>query len=76
MNDRRRWHLKKELSLGDVIAFFCAAGAVVVAWFNLSERIAIIEVHAVEQDKDKSEFVSWLRRIEDKLDRIIERRSP
>ena len=72
--ERRRWHLKKELSLGDLIAFVCAIGAVVIAYFTMDKRVAIVEAHAVTQGKETGQIVNQLQRLEDKLDRLIERR--
>lgn len=88
MNDRRkndRWRLSKDVSVADVVAFLVAAGAVVTAWMTVNDRLVIVEAHGKEatadglrKDQDikdlKAEFVGRLDRIEDKLDRVIERR--
>lgn len=81
----RGWRIKKELSVGDIVAFFIAAMAVIAAYYSLDKRLALVETtqtnYAAEnktQDADRanlrSEMISRLNRIDDKLDRLIERR--
>lgn len=72
--DRHRWHLKKELSLGDLISFLCVAGAIVVAYFTMNTRVTVLEAHADTQIKQAGEMITQMRRLEDKLDRLIERK--
>lgn len=88
-NDRRQgqqWRIKKEVSIGDIIAFAIAALAVVSAYWTLDKRLAILEASgAVQQQVDQrqdSEFLRYQARIDEvlkgidrKLDRIIEGRS-
>lgn len=83
--ERRSWHLKKEISLGDLIAFTSAALAVVYAYTTLDKRITIIEQVAVVQkvtdEKQDTDFLRYQQRIDEslrdlnrKLDRLIEAR--
>ncbi len=80
-----RWELKKEISLGDVIAIIFAISSVLLAYGRLDTRLATIEAALIVQDrKDKAQdeansetkqdLYRWLSRVEDKLDRVIERK--
>jgi hypothetical protein len=82
--ERRGWHVKKEISLGDVMAFISAALAVIYAYFTLDKRVTILEQAAivqakldVRQDDDffryQSRIDEHLKAISAKLDRLIER---
>jgi hypothetical protein len=84
-DERRKWHIKKEVSLGDLIAFASAALAVVYAYTTLDKRITLLETAAVAQvtkdDRQDSESIRYQQRIDAgliemnrKLDRLIERR--
>lgn len=83
--ERRKWHIKKEISLGDLIAFASAALAVVYAYTTLDKRISLLESATVSQvvkdDRQDSEALRYQARIDEslrdmnrKLDRLIERR--
>ena len=83
--ERRRWHIKKEISLGDLIAFASAALAVVYAYTTLDKRVAILESTTIvqkatdtRQDEDSNRYQQRiddsLREINRKLDRLVERR--
>ena len=80
----KRWVLKKEVSIGDIIAFTAAALAVIFAYTTLDTRVRLLENHAmVQKDRDKSqdeEAIRYQARIEEslrvlnsKIDRLIER---
>ena len=84
-DERRKWHIKKEVSLGDLIAFASAALAVVYAYTTLDKRIAILETASTVQretdTRQDTESVRYQQRIDvtlqemnRKLDRLIERR--
>ena len=83
------WQNKKEISLGDIIAFFCAFAVVVIAYATLDKRIAVTEsaVAASSSQGDRSndkqdtavqqlreEVREQLRDINAKLDALIKRR--
>lgn len=83
--NRRKWHIKKEISVGDLIAFTAAAGAVVSAYTTLDKRLTIVEDRSTQQattDKRQDEesirnqqrIDETLREMNRKLDRLIERR--
>lgn len=85
--DRRntqQWRVKKEISLGDIIAFSSAAFAVVYAYSTLDKRVSILENAAiVQKDIDRrqdEESIRYQVRIEEvmksmdgKIDRLIDR---
>lgn len=84
-DERRKWHIKKEVSLGDLIAFASAALAVVYAYTTLDKRIAILEESKLlqkandeRQDHDSMRYQQridgTLQEMNRKLDRLIERR--
>lgn len=83
--ERRGWHVKKEISVGDLIAFASAACAVLYAYFTLDKRITLLEQAAVVQNatdvRQDSDFLRYQARIDEslremnrKLDRLIERK--
>lgn len=83
--ERRRWHIKKEVSLGDLIAFASAALAVVYAYTTLDKRVSILEdsdrARQIAEERKNADFIRYqqridvtLDRINDKLDRLIDRR--
>ena len=83
--DRRggqRWRLKREISIGDLIAFCSAALAVVYAYTTLDKRVTVLEVAAVsvrdavrDRDADQVRYQARieesLRSLANKLDRIL-----
>ena len=66
--DRRKWHIKKELSLGDVMAVVIAIMTVIVAYFTMDKRVAILEAYATTAVRERFEIIDWLKRIETKID--------
>jgi len=86
--DRRepeRWRVKKEISLGDLIAFCSAAIAIAYAYSTLDGRVKVLEesksyqvTRDQRQDDDNIRYQSridqTLREMNQKLDRLIERK--
>ena len=81
--------IKKEISLGDIIALFCAFTAVVIAYATLDKRISVTEsavaqgTSQTDRSNDKQdaavqqlreEVRQELRDINAKLDALIKRR--
>jgi hypothetical protein len=84
-DDARGWTLKKEVSIGDLIAFTSAALAVIYAYSTLDSRVKILEEHRVSQQRtdqrQDEEHIRYqvridatLAQINAKLDRLMERR--
>lgn len=65
--NNERWVLKKEVSLGDVLAVLVALCSVILAYAKLDSRITVLEELKVDLN-------SRLDRIENKLDRVIEKK--
>jgi len=85
--DRRRWHVKKEISVGDLIAFAMAAVAVITAYTTLDKRLAVIEEKVGQQpandrrqDDDairyQARIDAQLTEINRKLDWLMQRGRP
>ena len=85
VKDRRGWHLKKELSLGDLLAIALSATALFGAYSTLDQRLIRLEAQTVfqkqidtRQDEDSVRFQARideaLRIINAKLDRLVERK--
>jgi hypothetical protein len=76
MENPSKWILKKEISVGDLIAFFMAVGAVATAYFTLDKRIAILETTTVEAAREtllwREEVKDALREINRKIDKIVD----
>lgn len=83
--DRRgsqRWRIKKEISIGDLVAFTSTALAVVYAYTTLDKRVTVLEAAAIavresvrERDAENVRYQARieesLRTLGNKLDRII-----
>jgi hypothetical protein len=85
MADDAGWTLKKEVSIGDLIAFTSAALAVIYAYSTLDSRVKILEEHRVSQQRtdqrQDEEHIRYqvridatLAQINAKLDRLMERK--
>ncbi len=79
------WKLKKEISLGDILAFCSAALAVIYAYSTLDSRVKILEESRQTQQRtdqrQDEEHIRYqvridatLSQINAKLDRLVERR--
>jgi hypothetical protein len=51
MEEENKWRIKKEVSLGDLIAFTSAVLAVLYAYFTLDKRITKVEDAVITQAK-------------------------
>ena len=75
--EKRRWHFSKEVSVVDIITILGACGAMTTAWISVKQDIAVLQTESAERKQIiasmKSDFESSLNRIENKLDRLIER---
>lgn len=79
------WHIKKEIQLGHLLTTLTIAVSVILYLSKLEQRIALIEAQVLtqrdrddRQDKTTAEAMSLLRaqleRMENKLDRVLERK--
>lgn len=63
------WHLDKRVSVGHIVTTAMVLGAAVLAYTDLSERVAVLEVQDSAIVEDVREIKHTVERIEDKLDR-------
>jgi hypothetical protein len=79
-----RWTIKKEFSVGDVLAFLFAGSAILLAYGKLDTRTTVLEQSRLAQERRDetqdlaltasiAELKSYLYRIEDKVDKLHER---
>jgi hypothetical protein len=75
MNDdeEKGWHFKKEVQLGHLITTFTIAISAVVYINKIEERVSIVEAQITNQKETGILFRMQLEKINDKLDRLIER---
>ena len=71
----KNWHFKKEVQLGHLITTFTIAISAVVYINKIEERVSIVETQIVSQKENNNLFRGQLEKINDKLDRLIERSS-
>lgn len=71
--ETERWHLKKEIQLGHLITTFTVALSAVIYISKIEQRVAVIETQMVMQQQSSSILRQQLDKINDKLDRLIER---
>jgi hypothetical protein len=82
---RAGWTLKKEVSIGDLIAFTSAALAVIYAYSTLDSRVKILEENKSSQQRTdqrqddesiryQARIDATLSQINGKLDRLVERK--
>ena len=76
-SQREHWHLRREFNIGHVITTLMLFAAGISAWYSTQNRISILELRQGAQEKrleqTRDEVSSKLQRIEQKLDRLIER---
>jgi hypothetical protein len=75
--DKEQWRFKKEISLADIFSLTAASAAVLYAYTTLDRRLAIVEA---ERTSEKVALLAFqnrmdarLDKMDDKLDRIIQR---
>lgn len=71
--DDNRWHMKKEIQLGHLITTFTVAISCVVYINKIEQRVAVMEAQIISQRDSATLLRSQLDKINDKLDRLIER---
>lgn len=76
--NKRRWNVSKEISLGDLIGLASAFAAVLVAYGKLDTRVSLVEQsqasQAAESERSTKRVEQSIAEINHKLDRLIERR--
>ena len=67
------WHFKKEIQLGHLITTFTVAIAAVLYINKIEQRLSVVEVQITAQHEASVLLRAQLEKINDKLDRLIER---
>jgi hypothetical protein len=67
------WHLKKEIQLGHLITTITVAISAVIYVNKIEQRVAVIESQVIYQKETADVLRNQLEKINDKLDRLIER---
>lgn len=70
-----RWHLKKEIQLGHLLTTFTVAVSCVIYVNKVEQRVAVVEAQVEAQREGVTLLRGQLDKINDKLDRLIERTS-
>lgn len=68
-----RWHLKKEIQLGHLITTATVAVAAIMYINKIDQRVTVVEVQVAAQRESSVALRAQLEKINDKLDRLIER---
>lgn len=68
-----RWHLKKEIQLGHLITTITVAISAIMYINKIDQRVTVVEVQVAAQRDTSGVFRAQLDKINDKLDRLIER---
>ena len=71
--DDNKWHRKKEIQLGHLITTFTVAISCVVYINKIEQRVAVMEAQIIAQRDSATLLRTQLDKINDKLDRLIER---
>lgn len=85
--DQGAWHIKREIQVGHILTTITLAAAAFFYISAIERRIALVEASVVAQKERDAmqdanstqkfvEVSNQLGRVENKLDRLIERRSP
>lgn len=70
-----RWHLKKEIQLGHLLTTFTVAVSCIIYVNKIEQRVAVVEAQVEAQREGVMLLRGQLDKINDKLDRLIERTS-
>lgn len=73
-DNRDSWHFKKEIQLGHLLTTVTVAISAVIYITKVEQRVAVIETQMVAQRDSSTLLRAQLDKINDKLDRLIERR--
>jgi hypothetical protein len=71
------WHLKKEVSIGQIIAILSVAASLMIGWFQMDKRISLLEVESISAKERDGKIETMVHdsvtRIEQVLYRIEDR---
>lgn len=71
-----QWTIKREVSLGDLIAVVIAIGSVITAYMSLNARVMVVEATTAQTAADMrstmNEIKVEIRRLTDRIERVME----
>lgn len=70
-NDDNRWKIKREISLGDLVAIAVAIAGVVLAYGTLDKRVSVLEAGAANAAIALSDIRDTIREIDRKLTALL-----
>lgn len=77
-DDKRKWHIGKEVSVSDVVCLAGACVAVLIAYGKLDTRVSLVEqslsAQKIDAETTTKRIEASIAEINRKLDRLIERR--
>ena len=77
-DEKEHWHLDKKLNVGHLLTTLSLAGALIVWGMNMESRINVhqSEIESIKEHSKESNdrLISAIDKIDNKLDRLIERR--
>jgi hypothetical protein len=70
-DDENRWKIKREISLGDLVAIAVAIAGVVLAYGTLDKRVSVLEAGAANAAIALSDIRDTIREIDRKLTALL-----
>lgn len=74
--EQKHWEVKREISLGDLVAVAVALVSVIVTYMNLDARVRIVELVSSQNTQQinttVSEIKSDMRRLADRVEKIVD----
>ena len=71
--EREKWRVKKEISLGDVIAIVVSITAILGAYARLDTRVSLLEQSSSYTKAAFDKIDASIEKLSAKIDRLIER---
>lgn len=69
--DEGKWKVKREISLGDLVAIAVAMGGVILAYDTLDKRISVLEAGAITSAQALADIRDTIREIDRKLTALL-----
>ncbi len=73
IEEKEKWRVKKEISLGDVVAIVVAITAVLASYASLSTRVSLLEQSDGYKQAAFAKLEASIEKLALKIDRLIER---
>lgn len=73
---RRVWHINREIGVGDLVAIATALVAVVISYSQLDARVKVVEVitatNTAQITNTVAEIKNDMRRLADRIEKIVD----